>query len=233
MLPVENQLDDGSCVAFTVKNLKDLQETEEQPGHPGLSAEFVYLKTLQIEGRLSDPEGGLFLRDALRLVQSEGICLDKEWPYKPHNRDISPASNEEIIASALTHCIDKYAGMNTINEIKLALYNNGIGNPVALGVPAYTPWFSAEAMRTGIVPNSTKGSLEGGHAICLCGWAEYKTKELLVFENSWGEEYAPESRWHAGFGGIYSDYVERFLDDDEADAWTTTDRIGKGTKLVN
>lgn len=232
MPPVQDQGQDGSCVAFASGYLKDVQEELESPGHALLSRECIYLEGLKLENRLDDPEGGLYVRDAFKILQNFGTCLSSEWPYQAGNRDLAPET--KIATSASTHKIKSYASMTTIQEIKQAIMTSGSvawkgvhPNVAELGLPVYSNWMAPAVDRTGLIPEPAGDSI-GGHALAFCGWAD----GFLIFENSWmledGRPWAPDSPIRPGFGRISETSVQAALDDGDGDAWTSVDILAPG-----
>jgi hypothetical protein len=42
----------------------------------------------------------------MQVLQKLGVCLEEHWPYKPHNRDVTPF--EKHAAEALDNRINKW-----------------------------------------------------------------------------------------------------------------------------
>jgi hypothetical protein len=72
----------------------------------------VYLKGLELEGRLDDPDGGLYIGDAMQILQKLRACLKAHWPYKPHDRDVRFC--EKYAVEALGIASTKYASTTSV-----------------------------------------------------------------------------------------------------------------------
>lgn len=206
MGPVRDQGQEGSCVGFACANLKDWQESRERKKQILSSPRFIYYEGRKLEGRIG--EQGMWIRDALRVLQDQGVPPESCCPYDVRTVDFGCPSACKAIAGDFK--IKTYARLDNVDQVKQALYQTG---PVVIGVPVFQNWFTA--LIGGRIPMPS-GRIVGGHAICLCGFNN-RTRRFK-FENSWGPLWGS-----GGYGTIPYDYAAKFLQSNEADAWTTVD----------
>ncbi len=183
MMPVRNQGQEGTCVAFAAAAFKEFQEQE---GY--LSPRFLY-------DRIGMPTGGAYPREALRTLTNMGVCPESCQQYIA-NLKISPCTNALDLAKP--NKIKGYARLYTIDEIRRSLVENG---PFLASFEITDSWLST---KDGVV--KTEGEVRGGHAICIVGFDN--TKQMLKFRNSWGEGWGDR-----GYGYIsYSDAMKSLWD---------------------
>jgi len=202
MSPIRDQGEEGTCVGFaTASGMKEYQELLDYQKLVLLSPRFVYSEAKKIDG-VPGLEGTT-IRAAMRVIKNIGVCQEKFWPYKPHQKD-KPKKGATV--NAKKFCILTYARILNLDELRMSLATKG---PAVLGIQVFKEMLKT---KTGIVLLPKKGERSlGGHAICACGYDD--EKELVKFKNSWG-------KWgDRGYGYLTFTYIERYM----MDAWSSVD----------
>jgi len=160
-----------------------------------LSEQFIYNNREELD------EEGMYMQDLMHILYKVGICLNDLCKYGNTNRP-----SEDAYRDALKRVVEGYAQVNTINELKTALYLQG-PCPIAVPVYNYGPrmWYQYQG-----------DEFLGGHAMCAVGYND----EGFIIRNSWSDEW--------GDGGYtilpYSDWEYVW------EAWTTIDAPTKTTE---
>ena len=203
MSPVRDQGEEGACVGFAVAvGMKEYQEMLDYQKLVGLSPRFVYAEAKKIDG-VPGLEGTT-IRAAMQVLNTEGVCQEKFWPYRPHQND---RPKEGAFSNAKKFCIMTYARILKLDELCMSLATKG---PAVLGIEVFKGMLKT---KTGIVPLPKKGERSlGGHAITACGYND--EEELVKFKNSWSQKWGEE-----GFGYLPYEYIERYM----MDAWSSVD----------
>lgn len=182
---IKNQGSVGACVAYSLSTIKEYQERKEreQQGrntYTQYSANFIY-------GNRADDDyqgEGMIPRQALKQLQEYGVCEEELMPGIWNYPAQKKLFNETVYKAALPQRIKTYAAINTIEEVKNAIYFNG---PVLICFQIYESFCNC----TGDLPLPKPGEkVLGYHAVAVIGY----TKDRLIIQNSWGESW--------GKGGI-------------------------------
>lgn len=208
-IPIYDQGNLGSCTANAIASLfrYTLLANKKKDFDP--SRLFIYYNERVMEGTVKE-DAGAYIRDGIKSVNKQGVCSEKKWPYL-----ISKFKNKPTQTSyteAIKHTAISYARVNqTLNDLKLALYNN---HPVVFGFSVYESFESDTVARTGIVPMPGKNdSLLGGHAVLLMGYDD--SLNGFIVRNSWGDTWGQ----HGYFILPYAYVTSNNLADD---FWTIT-----------
>lgn len=203
MSPVRDQGDEGTCVAFAcASGMKEYQELIDYKKPVRLSARFVYSECKRIDGM---PKAeGTTIRAAMIVLKKKGICREKFWPYRPHQKN---RARKGAAADAKKFRVMTYARILNLNELRMSLFAKG---PCVIGVEVFEGMIKT---RTGLVPMPAKSENSlGGHAICPVGYDD--RKKLVKFKNSWSADWGK-----GGYGFLPYAYIERFM----MDAWSSVD----------
>ena len=201
--PVEDQGQLGSCTANALVGLLEYLEIVHKVAFVDLSRLFVYYNERVIENTVNE-DAGAMLRDGIKTLVRQGVCLEKSWPYKISRFAVRPSAH--CYREALNYQVLSYQRILTVNEMRACLAD---GFPFVFGFAVYESFESEEVARTGMVrmPGSAERLL-GGHAVLAVGYSD--AKKQFIVRNSWG------TNW--GIGGYfmmpYEYLADRYLSDD-------------------
>lgn len=160
-----------------------------------MSRLFQYYATRTIEGTTSE-DSGATIRDTLKAANKYGVLDEKLWPYDINKFTVKPAA--ALWTQALTHKVTSY---HSVADGDLATMKSLIaqGYLVGFGFTVYSYFMTQQMATHGILHLPTKSeTVEGGHAVALCGYDDAKSAFLV--RNSWGPDW--------GIGGyFYMDYA--------------------------
>lgn len=171
-LSILNQGQLPACVGFSSAAIKQEKEKRERVDKI-FDGAWIYNECKKIDGMPSLQ--GTFLRIAMKVLQKQGA--------KP---------KDEADSEAFRYRIGGYAQVDDVSfdGLKRAIFVNGI---LLAGFAGSNAGWQNQWIR----PPKT-GEATWGHAICICGY----TKEYLIFQNSWGENWGEK-----GIGYIPKDYL--------------------------
>ncbi len=204
----------GTCVAFASTHIKNLQEIKQGDlPNGGLSPLFIYSLCKDLDG-IPDQQG-TYPRIAMKVLRNKGVCCEIMLPYSQlKDHDDIPDVTEEMLKEAAKFRIKTYAKVNTIEEVKRALYEQG---PVLIAAILTESFY--EAGNTGWIPKP-EGYILGGHALVICGYNNNKKAFRVV--NSWGKDWGEK-----GFCWLPYEYFNYKTEDGFYDfileAWTLVD----------
>jgi cathepsin B len=176
--PIENQLQCGSCWAFTTSDV--------------LSDRLCIASENRINVQLSvqDPiscstlnfacNGG-YLNRAISYLIIEGAVTSKCLPYTAGYNVVEKCQKtcKSSVDIYRKYYASSYRRVQYASQIKFELFNYG---PVATGYLVYQDFMS---YKSGIYKR-TSDYLLGGHAVRIVGWGTDGTTEYWVVANSWG-----------------------------------------------
>ncbi len=186
--PPGEQGNQGSCVAWAVGyGLKSFQEHEEHgwaytKDHL-MSPAFVFNELKH--GKCG---GGLYIPDALDLVQQQGIAPLSLMPYDDHDCKAQPSEDAKEIAKQYRVQSTRRVESDLV-EIKGHL---AARSPVVVGMDVDR---SFDRLKGATVYLGPTAPLDGGHAMVIVGYDDAK-KAFKLF-NSWGTDWADH-----GFGWV-------------------------------
>lgn len=238
MSPVRDQGNENTCVGFAVVAVKEWDEKKKRK-KVILSPRFIYCQARKIPKAPST--GGTSIRNALRVLQNQGVCTEKCFPYKPHSDEdpfgddyvepcTAPGDNPCAKAQkeAAKYKIPTYLKLADANlqvsggldNIKQSLHMDG---PCVLGVLVYEKWMKSPTQKDGIIKMPSPNERDIGlHAVCAVGYDDQK--KLVKFKNSWGIKWGDK-----GYGYLPYDY----FDYPKLDvAWAASKLLKKGPKAL-
>ncbi len=194
---IRNQGSRGTCVAQTGAAIKEYQENIDSGYEGHFSPEYLYFY------RENKPGVGMYSRDLMKILAERGCCTEGMLRYQSKEANAPVDIPDAIDAEAAHYKIAEYARVNTVDELKIALYQNGV---CYISFPTYDVRPEFWRKKT---PDS---ELKGGHAVAVVGY----NKVGFILRNSWG----------TGFGDDgyviypYSDFGQHW------DIWTSIDSKG-------
>jgi C1A family cysteine protease len=195
----------GTCVACAV-GYYDKTFQEQRENRWGMGPDDHRFSPMFIYSQRSDAEtdGGMTIRQAMKIVNQEGVCSLEVMPYSEDLIDKKPTAAQR--KAARPYRSRSFARLASLGEAELYLRDNCF----VAGLMVHQSFMDA---RRGVIPMPTRGDpFVGGHALCFVGFDG--AKQQLMFANSWGPLWGD-----AGFGYISYDVFEALL----MDAWGMVD----------
>jgi C1A family cysteine protease len=203
MLPVRNQGEEGSSVAFAFAEALEFQIKKKLKQKVVISPRFIYYLARKRDGTLQ-MDAGTTLQSAISALKSTGAVPEEAWPYKAGAFQDEPP---DAVEHARHYRIKSSVRVNNIEEIKSALETYG---PLVTGITIYQSAFGPDVAKTGCFPlPAASESAVGGHALCIVGYDD--DEKLLKAKNHWGAGWGD-----GGYAYIPYAYAERFLSDTSA-----------------
>jgi C1A family cysteine protease len=201
--PVEDQGELGSCTANALVGA--LEFLELKAGRPlvDLSRLFLYYDERAMEGTVGE-DAGAEIRDGVKSLVKQGVCPEKNWPYRIASFAKKPSA--ACYRQAAAHQLLSYHRIQSLAQMRGCLAE---GYPFVFGFTVYESFESAAVARTGTVRMPGAGEqVLGGHAVMAVGYDD-RAKRVLV-RNSWG------AAWGRGgyFTLPYAYVADRDLSDD-------------------
>src|SRR6201993_3732810 len=130
--PVEDQGALGSCTANALVGAVEFLEKKDNVPFADLSRLFVYYNERVIEGTV-DQDSGAFIRDGIKSLAKQGVCPEKQWPYRVNAFRKKPT--RACYADAKKYEITSYHRINTKDEMRTCLAD---GFPFVSGFTVYS-----------------------------------------------------------------------------------------------
>lgn len=216
---IKRQGDRGTCVAFGSVAFLEF----EFVNHKGfsrnldLSEQYFFWACKERDGM--PWAEGTNMEVGRDVMKYEGTCREVTWPYSSipsaSPGQGPPPLNAGSEAKEYVYTNIEYIGSTyalELNDIKESLRQKHI---VVFAVPVFSSWYySEETKRTGeITMPLKKDGTEGGHCMVLVGYKddkEYPGGGYFIVRNSWGTEWAYQSRYGAGYGTIPYAYLQEY-----------------------
>lgn len=187
---IKNQGSQPTCVAHVLASLVEFYNLRDTGYNYNFSTDFIYGCRLD-----TDYFGeGMYLRDGLKVLQKYGDVWNIQLPG---NSNVSVAMEkvktnfETLIPLAEPNRISTYYKIQTPNEIKYALINDG-------PVPASMRWFKDAKIDSKGVYNYSSKEIQDHHAVLIIGW----TEDSLIIQNSWGRLWGDHGLFYIPFSKI-------------------------------
>ena len=177
--PIVDQAELGSCGAFAATS-NMVASAEENSGNPlNLSQLWLYYRYRERYGHV-EYDDGVFLRDLIKVLASDGVPLEDDWPYVLTNWDKKPPP--ESYARALPNRITSYHALYTLDDM-IQCIASGFG--FFGGISWYESADSLYTEKTGRIEYPPSGKLLGGHALFFSKYDQHKG--VFGGPNSWGD----------------------------------------------
>jgi len=194
--PIENQGSIGSCTANALAGALEFLELKDGAPLVDLSRLFIYYNERAIEGSVKQ-DSGAFIRDGIKSLAKQGVCPEKEWPYKVSKFKTKPPV--KCYTAAKEHQITSYHRINSLDEMKTCL---AAGFPFVFGFTVYEAFESAAVAKSGVLnlPGPSE-KVQGGHAVMAAGYDD--AQQRFIIRNSWDTDWGMK-----GYFTMPYDYVD-------------------------
>ena len=176
-MPVKNQEDKPTCVAFSLAGLIEYHNKKETGKNIRFSTDFIYGNR-----EADDYRGdGMVVREALKSVQKYGDVTYADMPGNNNvNVAISKVSKQIDVLKdkAYPNRISTYFKIKSISDLKYALFNYG---PVVAGML----WYDGADIDKNNVYQYDVNNSYSAHAVLIVGW----DKDYIIVQNSWGRNW--------------------------------------------
>lgn len=197
VLNVFNQGNLGSCTGNAISAAFNYMNQKDNNNSFIGSRLFVYYNERKIENTISQ-DSGAQIRDGIKSLVKQGICLETKWVYDITKFAQKPSSI--CYKDAKKDLIKTYKRLDNTNKQELVdcLLN---GFPFVFGFTVYESFESDVVTKTGIVPMPKKNEkVLGGHAVLCMGYD--KNTDRFIVQNSWGTQWGQQ-----GFFTIPAAYI--------------------------
>jgi hypothetical protein len=210
--PVRDQGNRGTCVAHAVLAAFEYAQRVVHAQKFDGSEQFIYWATKQRDGH---PQiSGTWAANMLPTLADVGVCPEEAWAY--NSEEIAGNESQDPPAPGAVEAAVAFAGAQSAAVDKTSV--GGIlamldqGQPVIVSLDTYQNWDNNPALDLyGNFPMPLPGSQRvGGHAMLACGYAadsEFAGGGYLILRNSWGSDWAPQSRIAPGYGLLPFAYI--------------------------
>ncbi|MGV6862545.1 MAG: C1 family peptidase [Putridiphycobacter sp.] len=192
--PRKNQGQQGSCVGwssgYAARTILQAKATGKNPRDVSFSPSFVY-NQIALEGCQ-----GTYLQRAMELMYHTGALPFSEFGYNEYDCGKQPTSSQLNAAKQYkTKGFNRLSksGNNYKTDLLAIKQNLSQGAPVVIGMMVGGTFMSN--MNGKEMWNPTNNDYNkrgfGGHAMCVIGYDDFKTKDEGAFQimNSWGEQW--------------------------------------------
>ena len=167
---------------------------------------FHYYATRTIEGTTSE-DSGATIRDTAKAGNQYGVLDEKNWPYDVSKFADRPPQN--LWDAAAKKKVTSYHSI-TDGDLLTLKATLAQGYLIEYGFNVYSYFMGQDMATKAFLDLPQRGeSLEGGHAVDLCGWDDNKvnpfrptTKGAFLVRNSWGTSWGL-----SGYFWVSYDYI--------------------------
>lgn len=182
----------GSCTANAISFSYQFSElTQKNYDVITPSRLFIYYNERVLEGTVNSDDGAT-LRSGMKTITSTGVCKETTWPYNTSKFAVKPPASAYTEATKYK-CLSYKSVSQTLTDLKTAISDN---LSIVFGFLVYSSFESSIVAKTGMmpVPNTTKETLLGGHAVCIVGYDDsLKMSDgshgAFIVRNSWGTRW--------------------------------------------
>jgi hypothetical protein len=206
-IAVHNCVGNGTCESLEILENIAHQATA---GYQAilLSRMFVWAMARTQEGKLNQVTG-CYVRTALNVISTLGVCTEVTWPYQGNLSTVSPSllAQREALGHTIpaSYRIDTM-GQDRLNDVMTALQAQ---HPIVFGTNVTNAFEGLSGNGPVDVPGPTD-SIAGGHCMVVVGW----DGENFIVKNSWG------TGW--GAGGFWLMTPAYLTWDNTSDLWVPT-----------
>lgn len=212
---VRDQGQRGTCVAFASAAFLEFHLSGGSAKTKRRSEQFLYWACKEIDGMPT--QEGTTLAAARKAMKTHGVCLNATWKYEPlpigPTEGQGPPRDKAVAEAKQTRWSDA-AEQSPAGDVDAIRGHLDGGRPVVVGVLTFSNWDFPSAADTGEIGLPLPLSQpDGGHAICLVGYEPKPDAPgggVFLFRNSWNKSWATGSRYQAGYGTLFFEYVRQY-----------------------
>jgi len=192
--PIKNQLNLGSCVFNGISSAMENADIEVRNIIPPVpySRLYAYYKYRELEGIPINYDSGASIREAIKIIAKNGICLESVWPYDLDYWASKPSKEADLDAE--NHKILEYYALTDLKDMIQSIAS---GWGFVCGIGCYESFDSDYTEKTGkvLVPQPNERFL-GGHCIYFWGYDKhlFDGEGGFHFQNSYGAEWGKKGR---------------------------------------
>jgi C1A family cysteine protease len=214
--PVYNQECLGSCTANAIGGAIEFEQIRQNKKSAFMPSRlFIYYNERAMEGTVSS-DGGAQIRDGIKSVAKQGICIEEEWPYTIGTCKVTgyDSQGEPIYDTgtkfkqkptaacykdALKYEVLQYQRLqNVLPQLKGCLAE---GYAFVLGFTVYESFYNIG--KNGMMPlPASNEQVVGGHAVMAVGYND--SKQVFIIRNSWGASWADKGYFYMPYAFITS-----------------------------
>lgn len=223
--PVKDQGNLGACTGFAGAGLREFlyrkynaEESDKSvPADKAVfSPLFLYWWNRRNDGKIEVEEGqsapgtelkyvnidrGANMRSICRSLRWQGVCLEKDNPYKPAKFKERPELAD--LEQAVGFRAGAFHRIDGLEEMKSVLKS---GYCFVAAIQVYESFESEYVRVTGQVPMPKRGEkLMGGHAILVFGYDD--KKRVLLCRNSWGSDWGDRGNFYIPYEFAMNPYL--------------------------
>jgi C1A family cysteine protease len=183
MPPVYDQGQLNSCTGNAIAGAMEYERDRQGLSDFVPSRLFIWYNERAVEGTTAS-NAGAYIRDGIKVVNSEGVCPETLWPYDSAMFAVTPP--KRCYVAALTDQLVQYHAVQTLGDVKDAISSN---LAVVFGFTVYQSFESPEVAQTGVMPmpDTATEHVVGGHAVVAVGYSD--PNGHVIVRNSWGPSW--------------------------------------------
>ena len=201
---VRDQGQMGACAAFALTAVFEYMMRRLGRDVDALSPAFVYYHSRVIGGN-HGIDSGATLRDSIKALSANGVCLEEFMPYTtvtPVTEPTDDANNDgqlRLVTGAAGIIVDDNDEDKTLHDVKSAIAD---GYPVVVALRVLDSFVSSTGFVTVPTPAELANEPSGGHAMVIVGYDD-KTGYFYV-RNSWGEKFGDKGYCYIPYSYVSS-----------------------------
>lgn len=183
----------GSCTSNAIISSYEYTMNKERETPLDMSRLGLYYMERDAEGN-TDTDSGAQIKTGVNILHDKGAGLESLCPYDISKFAVKPS--DAFYDDLQYHKAVKIERVKKdIKDIDQCLLD---GCPVIFGFLVYSSFESQEVATTGYVPipNPSKETLLGGHAVVCTGFFEKDGKQYYKVRNSWGENWGDKGYFY-------------------------------------
>lgn len=143
---------------------------------------FIWYNGRALEGSVAS-NVGVYNRDAIKVLNTNGVCPETMWTYDPGMFTITPPKS--CYVTALTDRAVSYEAISTLGGLKDAVASK---LTVVFTLSLYESFYSPEVQQTGVVPMPAEDERHiGFHSVLAVGYSDPNGQ--VIVRNSWAASW--------------------------------------------